>query len=127
MGKQDILAKKYMSDNEKFADVFNYYLYGGRQIIKSENLQEESISEIAIPYGISKTNNSVEKYRDIIKKCVVKSDDKYTYFLLGIENQSEIHYAMPVRSMLYDALNYSGQIINIEKQHKRNKDKLSSA
>ena len=25
MGKQDLLAKKYMSDNEKFADVFNYY------------------------------------------------------------------------------------------------------
>ena len=46
MGKQDLLAKKYMSDNEKFADVFNYYLYNGKQVIKSENLKEESISEI---------------------------------------------------------------------------------
>ena len=36
MGKQDLLAKKYMSDNEKFADVFNYYLYNGKQVIKSE-------------------------------------------------------------------------------------------
>lgn len=49
MGKQDVLAKKYMSDNEKFADVFNYYLYNGKQVIKSENLKEESISEIALP------------------------------------------------------------------------------
>ena len=49
MGKQDLLAKKYMSDNEKFADVFNYYLYNGKQVIKSENLKEESISEIALP------------------------------------------------------------------------------
>ena len=39
MGKQDLLAKKYMSDNEKFADVFNYYLYNGKQVIKSENLK----------------------------------------------------------------------------------------
>lgn len=127
MGKQDLLAKKYMSDNEKFADVFNYYLYNGKQVIKPENLHEESISEIALPYSEKNKNTFIEKYRDIIKRCVVKSDNYYTYFLLGIENQSEIHYAMPVRNMLYDSLNYSGQVNRIEKNHKKCKDKLSSA
>ena len=117
MGKQDLLAKKYMSDNEKFADVFNYYLYNGKQVIKPENLHEESISEIALPYIDKKKNTFIEKYRDIIKRCVVKSDNHYTYFLLGIENQSEVHYAMPVRNMLYDSLNYSGQVNRIEKNH----------
>lgn len=97
MGKQDLLAKKYMSDNEKFADVFNYYLYNGKQVIKPENLHEESISEIALPYSEKNKNTFIEKYRDIIKRCVVKSDNHYTYFLLGIENQSEVHYAMPVK------------------------------
>ena len=127
MGKQDLLAKKYMSDNEKFADVFNYYLYNGKQVIKPENLHEESISEIALPYSEKNKNTFIEKYRAIIKRCVVKSDNHYTYFLLGIENQSEIHYAMPVRNMLYDSLNYSGQVNRIEKNHKKCKDKLSSA
>ena len=127
MGKQDLLAKKYMSDNEKFADVFNYYLYNGKQVIKSEDLKEESISEIALPYSEKYKNTFVEKYRDIIKKCVIKSDHHYTYFLFGIENQSEVHYAMPVRNMLYDALNYSGQVNRIEKDHKKKKDKLNSA
>lgn len=127
MGKQDSLAKKYMSDNEKFADVFNYYLYNGKQVIKPESLHEESISEIALPYSEKNKNTFIEKYRDIIKRCVVKSDNYYTYFLLGIENQSEIHYAMPVRNMLYDSLNYSGQVNRIEKNHKKCKDKLSSA
>ena len=127
MGKQDLLAKKYMSDNEKFADVFNYYLYNGKQVIKPENLHEESISEIALPYSEKNKNTFIEKYRDIIKRCVVKSDNHYTYFLLGIENQSEVHYAMPVRNMLYDSLNYSGQVSRIEKNHKKCKDKLSSA
>ena len=127
MGKQDLLAKKYMSDNEKFADVFNYYLYNGKQVIKPENLHEESISEIALPYSEKNKNTFIEKYRDIIKRCVVKSVKHYTYFLLGIENQSEVHYAMPVRNMLYDSLNYSGQVSRIEKNHKKCKDKLSSA
>lgn len=127
MGKQDLLAKKYMSDNEKFADVFNYYLYNGKQVIKSENLKEESISEIALPYSEKYKNTFIEKYRDIIKRCVIKSDNHYTYFLLGIENQSEVHYAMPVRNILYDALNYSGQVNRIEKDHKKKKDKLSPA
>ena len=84
MGKQDLLAKKYMSDNEKFADVFNYYLYNGKQVIKPENLHEESISEIALPYSEKNKNTFIEKYRDIIKRCVVKSDNHYTYFLLGM-------------------------------------------
>ena len=107
--------------------VFNYYLYNGKQVIKPENLHEESISEIALPYSEKNKNTFIEKYRDIIKRCVVKSDNHYTYFLLGIENQSEIHYAMPVRNMLYDSLNYSGQVNRIEKNHKKCKDKLSSA
>ncbi|MBS7181924.1 MAG: hypothetical protein ACLSHN_11230 [Eubacterium sp.] len=34
---------------------------------------------------------------------------------------------MPVRNMLYDSLNYSGQVSRIEKNHKKKKDKLSSA
>ena len=82
-----------------------------------------------LPFPIVKKNKNtfIEKYRDIIKRCVVKSDNHYTYFLLGIENQSEIHYAMPVRNMLYDSLNYSGQVNRIEKNHKKCKDKLSSA
>ncbi len=127
MGKQDLMSKRYMSDNDKFADVFNYYLYNGEQIIKAENLTEKSVSEMIMPLNSSKTNNSLEKYRDILKKCVIKSDSSYTYFLLGIENQSEVHYAMPVRNMLYDSLNYSGQINKIEKEHKKNKDKMNSA
>lgn len=60
------------------------------KVIKSENLKEESISEIALPYSEKYKNTFVEKYRDIIKKCVIKSDKHYTYFLLGIENQSEV-------------------------------------
>ena len=33
-----------------------------------------------------------------------------TYVLLGIENQTRIHYAMPVRNIIYDALQYGKQV-----------------
>ena len=54
-----------------------------------------------------------QKYRDILKRAEIKTDGKSAYLLLGIENQSEIHYAMVIRTMLYDALNYSAQMAEI--------------
>lgn len=113
-----------MSDNVKFADAFNFYMYRGKQIIKPNDLIEKDITEIALPYKNGKTY-TVEKYRDLLKKCIVKSDEKFIYLLLGIENQSDIHYAMPIRNMLYDALNYAEQVSDIAEKHKRENDKMS--
>ena len=45
-----------------------------------------------------------------MKGLVVKESSDTIYALLGIENQSEIHYAMPVRNLLYDTLNYASQV-----------------
>ena len=125
MGRKDTISKKYMSDNVKFADAFNFYLYSGKQIIKPENLIERDITEMALPYKNKDKVYTVEKYRDLLKKCIVKSDEKFIYLLLGIENQSDIHYAMPVRNMLYDALNYTEQVSDIAEKHKRENDKMS--
>lgn len=46
--------------------------------------------------------------------------NKAYYLFLGIENQSDIHYAMPVRNMLYNALVYSQQVDSIAKYNKEN-------
>jgi len=48
----------------------------------------------------------VQKYRDVLKSMVVMRDARASYILLGIENQTDIHYAMPVRNIIYDALQY---------------------
>ncbi len=37
-------------------------------------------------------------------------DGKAVYVLLGSENQSSIHYAMPPKNMLYDSINYAAQV-----------------
>ena len=45
-------------------------------------------------------------------------DDEAIYVLLGCENQTKVHYAMPVRNMLYDSINYASQVDASHKSHK---------
>ncbi len=121
MGKKNTITKDYMSVPEHFADCFNYYLFDGEQIIKAVNLKPLDPTEIAIIPEDS-TGETVEKIRDLLKQCIVMQDNKATYLLLGIENQSDIHYALPVKNMNYDALNYGKQVLDIAKQHRKKKD-----
>ena len=40
-----------------------------------------------------------------------------------VENQTEIHYAMPVRNIIYDALQYGKQVSEVAKRHKNQGDR----
>ena len=124
MGKPDTVTYDYMKQSEVFADAFNFLLYSGNKVIDSAELKELDTRAIASIYNESKGkkgNKAVQKYRDIFKKAIIKQDGKATYILLGIENQTDIHYAMPVRNMIYDALSYGEQITAIEKYNRDNK------
>ena len=39
MGKADIAVKNWLSDNERFADLFNGMIFGGRQVVRPEELE----------------------------------------------------------------------------------------
>ncbi|MCD7777416.1 MAG: Rpn family recombination-promoting nuclease/putative transposase [Clostridiales bacterium] len=39
--------------------------------------------------------------------------------LLGIENQANSHYAMPVKNMLYDAMEYAAQVQEADRAHRK--------
>ena len=118
MSDKDTITKDYMQDKEIFADAFNFLLYGGRQVIKPEQLRPLDTTSIVLPYGDDSKPIPVQKYRDILKMVTAMEDDKAAYMLLGIENQSEIHYAMPVRNMLYDSIQYVAQVEETAKSHK---------
>ena len=98
-----------MEDGEIFADVFNFFLYNGRQVIHAKELKELDTKEAVLPGGIGKAGSLVQKERDVLKYLAGKQDGEKIYLLLGLENQSEIHYAMPVRGMVYDSLSYARQ------------------
>ena len=125
MGKKNTITKDYMSLPANFADCFNYYLFQGEQVIKAEHLEPQDPAELTIiPTDV--TDETVEKYRDILKQCILMKDDRATYLLLGIENQSDIHYALPVKNMNYDALNYARQVAETAKEHRDKKNIKSS-
>lgn len=67
----------------------------------------------------------MQKYRDILKSAVIKQDEKMSYVLLGVENQTDVHYAMPVRNAIYDALQYGKQVSDIAAGHRRSQKDYS--
>ena len=117
--KADTITKDYISDREIFSDVFNYYIYGGRQVITPEQLEERDPTEIALPYGADGAAVPVQKFRDAQKLCAVMTDGKLEYVICGAEAQAGIHNAMAVRNNLYDALEYAGQVSEAAKSHRK--------
>lgn len=117
--KADTVTKDFISDTTVFADVFNYYIYGGRQIILPEKLEERDSVKIALPYGADGAAVPVQKFRDVQKLCSAKTDGRMGYVLYGAENQAEVHYAMAVKNNLYDALDYAGQVEEAARSHRR--------
>ena len=126
MGMTDTVTKEYMRGNRVFADAFNYLIYGGEQVVKPALLQELDTTEIAIPFALDEEENTteeaVQKYRDVLKSTVIMQDAKASYILLGVENQTDVHYAMPVRNIIYDALQYGKQVSEVAKKHKNQSD-----
>ncbi|MCM1524854.1 MAG: Rpn family recombination-promoting nuclease/putative transposase [Ruminococcus sp.] len=118
MADKDTVTKNYMQDRETFADVFNFLIYGGEQVISPEQLKPLDTAAVALPYGEDSKTVPVQKYRDVLKMVTAMEDDNAAYLLLGIENQFQVHYAMPVRNMLYDALQYVNQVDEAAKSHK---------
>ena len=121
MGVLDTEGKKYLSDNEIFADAFNYLIYGGKQIIKATELREIDTTELAVPYG-NNAKAPVQKYRDILKLWNAMMDDDAIYIILGAELQDKVHYGMPVKDGLYDMLGYSKQIEEIRRSYRKQRE-----
>ena len=122
MGKVDIATKQYMSHRDVIADVFNFYIYDGRQVIKPEKLQKIDTAEVALPYG-NDAEIAVQKLRDNIMLWTMAMDDKAAYAVLGIENQDKIHYAIAVKNMLYDALQYAKQVEEAKRSYRNGLNK----
>lgn len=137
MGRKDVVSRQYLSSDEVFADVVNLSLYEGERIVQATDLVElDSTEEIAVTLeeslnkrtGNRKQIHTIQKYRDIVRQVTIDNTEEYlARIIVGIEEQSEVHYAMPVRNMLYDALNYSGQVSRITERNRLEGIKVSSA
>jgi len=119
MGKIDTITKKYMENPVVFADAFNQFLYHGSQKIDPAQLTELDTTGIVVPYGAEGAGVPEQKYRDVLKLLHAMTDGKAAYCAMGIENQTEIQYALPVKNGVYDFLQLSHQVSEAARSHKQ--------
>lgn len=127
MGNIDNITKEYISDNRRFADLFNYLIYGGREVICPQDLEERDATELALPYGVDQKVIGKQQMRDNLKAYCAKEAGGITYLLLGVESQADQHFAMAVKNMNYDAMNYAAQVSEAAKRHREHGPKLHGA
>ena len=121
MGVKDTITKDYINDPYIFADAFNFLLYNGETVILPGKLHPLDTTVTGVLQDVDDTVIPVQKFRDNMKYFSGMKDDTAVYLLLGVELQSEVHYAMPVKDMVYDALQYSSQVEEAAKVHRREK------
>lgn len=124
MGRSNVVMKRWLSDKRRLASLVNGALFQGEIILKPEAMKKEDGAQ-GLYREESKKKKALqeEKYRDII----MYSNDGIRILMAACENQSEIHYAMPVRGMLYDALSYQDQIKELESLRREKKELTCSA
>ena len=118
MGLPNLAVNRVMSRENVFADYINGTIYGGRQVLKPEQLRNIS------PYVGTMVEN--EKGKKIAKE---RTGDVWMRAACGLysvifvnEAQNQVDYAMPVRNMLYEALGYMKQVEEYDKEHREKKD-----
>lgn len=106
MGKGNAAVKQWLGNPRRFADLFNGIVFQGKQVILPEDLHLATGETDILVSDKNKKAKEVQRYRDIIMRW-----EQGAYLvLLACENQENVHYAMPVRNMLYDSLSYVEQI-----------------
>ena len=109
MPKPDVALREFFRDNEIFAALFNGYFFESKDVIDPKELETEDTA-YAESVNANLKIEKINKYRDLVRK----TSNGYL-IILGIEDQNKIHYAMPIRKMLYDVLGYSSELSSLGK------------
>ena len=118
MQKKDKTQNLYFENPARFADLINACTCHGTQILQKEHLRERK--QI---YYTQDGNCSWNVIRDVVKEAQIHA----VVILIGIENQSETHFAMPLRVMKDDVTNYMEQWKKMSTKHKQHKDLKTTA
>ena len=111
MPKPNEALREFFQNNEVFAALFNGYFFHGENIISATALEPADTAYAVTVQNTDGKKQKINKYRDIVRKTELG-----TLVILGIEDQNKVHYAMPIRKMLYDVLSYSTEVSEKAKQ-----------
>ena len=120
--EKDLISSSFFSDNDRYADIINGIGCDGVPFVKGEDLQEaDTRVHLGKNWGLRKNRKrAAVKYRDLLRKTAFGMN----FAMVGIENQEELDYALPLRVMCYDAGEYERQVQKIRKETWKNKKGL---
>ena len=113
----DVILKTYWNDNDRFADFVNTYLFHGERKVTPEELRELN-TDMSTLVEYKDLISSEKRARDAVNIAKVSNVTGAAFVILGIENQEYVDYSMPVRVLLYDAINYQKQLQVFRKKMK---------
>ena len=116
MGKYDDAMYRYLSDNDRFADLFNAVLFDGRVVVRGEMLEDASercVEVVSDTVSQAGTGEGRPKYEKSVRDIRKRMRTGESFIVTAIENQNAIDYAMPWRIMRYDQMEYGRQIRDI--------------
>ena len=111
MGKQDIRHKSLEELNDVFADIINVLLFGGKRLVK-----ENELSDVNPRGNYNASGKMREQERDVAKMW---KRHEVRIALIGLENQTEEDADMPIRMIGYDGAAYRNQIKGKERKETR--------
>lgn len=100
MGQQDLCQSDFYEDRSRFADVFNGVLFGGREVMKPEELEVEDSVMVS-----TKNNRSLKK---VICDKIRRWKGRYVSILV-LENQTYVDYRMVFQVMESEVTGYNKQ------------------
>jgi len=103
LGEKDIAEKILEAYDDVFADIVNVLLFDGEQVVKEEDLEEES------EYSHYKADGKLHEQTRDVAKYWKKGDVKIAFY--GLENQTDIDIDMPLRVIGYDGAAYRAQFL----------------
>lgn len=118
MGNANVAVNQWLSSKERFADLFNGTVFGGKQAVRPADLDQLKGESSVILLDKDKKSISSGRYRDIAMRWNAGAD----LAVLAVESQDKIHYAMPVRNMVYDSFSYAEQVRRIGRLHRNRQE-----
>jgi hypothetical protein len=122
LGEQNDAMCSYLSEPDIFADYWNGILFGGREEIRPEELEAYDGNYYGIA-GRRPDEKTKPRRRDVVKRL----RNGGTYIILGVEDQQEISYPMPVRHLEYDAMEYGRQLQEIVRRNRAEEARRKAA
>ena len=120
--EKDFTSNSFFSDNERYADIINGIGCEGVPFVKGKDLRE---LDTRVNFGRFSRHGHRRRGKTLYRDLIRKTPFGINFAIIGIENQEEIDYALPLRVLFYDAGEYEKQAAQIRREVRREKKGLS--